>query len=82
MRTKSSKKNKINVVTLGCSKNLYDSEILISQLKANNKNVVHEEDGNIIVIKLAILLHNAAAFPSHKISVNITDLSILLDIIK
>ena len=50
MRTKSSKKNKINVVTLGCSKNLYDSEILISQLKANNKNVVHEEDGNIIVV--------------------------------
>ena len=41
MRTRSSKKNKINVVTLGCSKNLYDSEILISQLKSNNKNVVH-----------------------------------------
>ena len=53
MRTKSSKKNKINVVTLGCSKNLYDSEVLMGQLKANNKEVVHEdeeENGNIVVI--------------------------------
>ena len=53
MRTKSTKKNKINVVTLGCSKNVYDSEVLMGQLKANNKNVVHEdknEDGNIVVI--------------------------------
>ena len=53
MRTKSSKKNKINVVTLGCSKNLYDSEVLMGQLKANDKEVVHEdeeEDGNIVVI--------------------------------
>ena len=53
MRTKSSKKNKINVVTLGCSKNVYDSEVLMGQLKANNKEVVHEDendDGNIVVI--------------------------------
>ena len=53
MRTKSSKKNKINVVTLGCSKNIYDSEILMGQLKANNKDVVHEDvndEGNIVVI--------------------------------
>ena len=53
MRTKTTKKNKINVVTLGCSKNVYDSEILMGQLKANNKNVVHEDendDGNIVVI--------------------------------
>jgi len=51
MRTKSSKKNKINVVTLGCSKNLYDSEVLMGQLKANNKEVSHEDnDGNIVVI--------------------------------
>ena len=53
MRTKSSKKNKINVVTLGCSKNVYDSEVLMGQLKANNKDVVHEDendDGNIVVI--------------------------------
>lgn len=53
MRTKSSKKNKINVVTLGCSKNIYDSEVLMGQLKANDKDVVHEDendDGNIVVI--------------------------------
>jgi len=53
MRTKSSKQNKINVITLGCSKNIYDSEILMGQLKANNKDVVHEDvngDGNIVVI--------------------------------
>lgn len=51
MRTKSAKKNKINVVTLGCSKNLYDSEVLMGQLKASGKNAVHEDaDGNIVVI--------------------------------
>ena len=53
MRTKSTKQNKINVVTLGCSKNVYDSEVLMGQLEANGKNVVHEDendDGNIVVI--------------------------------
>ncbi|MFJ1401680.1 30S ribosomal protein S12 methylthiotransferase RimO [Capnocytophaga canimorsus] len=50
MRTKSIKKNKINVVTLGCSKNVYDSEVLMGQLKASGKEVVHEEKGNIVVI--------------------------------
>jgi len=53
MRTKSKKENIINVVTLGCSKNVYDSEVLMGQLKANDKNVVHEDehdDGNIVVI--------------------------------
>ncbi|TCI90776.1 30S ribosomal protein S12 methylthiotransferase RimO [Tenacibaculum sp. M341] len=53
MRTKTTKQNKINVVTLGCSKNIYDSEVLMGQLKANGKEVVHEDendDGNIVVI--------------------------------
>ncbi len=53
MRTKSTKLNKINVVTLGCSKNIYDSEVLMGQLKANGKEVVHEDEndeGNIVVI--------------------------------
>lgn len=53
MRTKTSKQNKINVVTLGCSKNIYDSEVLMGQLKANDKDVVHEDEndeGNIVVI--------------------------------
>ena len=53
MRTKTIKKNKINVVTLGCSKNIYDSEVLMGQLIANGKEVVHEgeiDEGNIVVI--------------------------------
>lgn len=62
MRTKSLKKNKINVVTLGCSKNVYDSEILMGQLKANGKEVTHEaknDEGNIIVINTCGFIDNA-----------------------
>lgn len=59
MRTKSLKTNKINVVTLGCSKNVYDSEVLMGQLKANGKEVAHEEDGNIVVINTCGFIDNA-----------------------
>ncbi|SEL82601.1 SSU ribosomal protein S12P methylthiotransferase [Aquimarina amphilecti] len=59
MRTKTLKKNKINVVTLGCSKNVYDSEVLMGQLKANNKEVVHEEEGNVVVINTCGFIANA-----------------------
>lgn len=59
MRTKTLKKNKINVVTLGCSKNVYDSEVLMGQLKANNKEVAHEEEGNIVVINTCGFIANA-----------------------
>ena len=59
MRTKSNKKNKINVVTLGCSKNVYDSEVLMGQLRANNKEVVHQEEGNIVVINTCGFIANA-----------------------
>jgi ribosomal protein S12 methylthiotransferase len=59
MRTKSIKVNKINVITLGCSKNIYDSEILMGQLKANGKEVVHEQDGNIVVINTCGFIDNA-----------------------
>ncbi|WP_054851539.1 30S ribosomal protein S12 methylthiotransferase RimO [Olleya sp. ITB9] len=59
MRTKSLKKNKINVITLGCSKNVYDSEVLMGQLKANGKEVVHEEEGNVIVINTCGFINNA-----------------------
>lgn len=60
MRTKSYKKNVINVVTLGCSKNIYDSEVLMGQLKANGKEVRHEaEEGNIIVINTCGFIDNA-----------------------
>ena len=62
MRTKYIKKNKINVVTLGCSKNIYDSEILMGQLSANNINVQHEsdkDDSNIIVVNTCGFIDNA-----------------------
>ena len=50
MRTKSIQKNTINVITLGCSKNVYDSEVLMGQLQASGKEVVHEKEGNIVVV--------------------------------
>ena len=59
MRTKYSDKNKINVITLGCSKNTYDSEVLMGQLKSNNKNVVYEKEGNIVVINTCGFIDNA-----------------------
>ncbi|WP_445382665.1 30S ribosomal protein S12 methylthiotransferase RimO [Robiginitalea sp. IMCC43444] len=59
MRTKSHKKNVINVVTLGCSKNLYDSEVLMGQLKGSQKDVVHEGVGNIVVINTCGFIANA-----------------------
>ena len=59
MRTKTLKKNKINLVTLGCSKNVYDSEVIMGQLKANGKNVAHEQEGNIVVINTCGFIQNA-----------------------
>ena len=62
MKTRTLKKNKINVVTLGCSKNIYDSEVLLGQLKANNLEAVHEsnqEDFNIVVINTCGFIENA-----------------------
>lgn len=59
MRTKSSNKNKISIVTLGCSKNLYDSEVLMGQLQASNKIVTPKADGNIIVINTCGFIENA-----------------------
>ncbi len=59
MRTKSVGKKKINVVTLGCSKNVYDSEVLMGQLEANGKKVVHEEKGDVVVINTCGFIDNA-----------------------
>ena len=63
MRTKTLKKNKINVITLGCSKNVYDSEVLMGQLKASGKDVEHEapaeREGNIVVINTCGFINNA-----------------------
>lgn len=53
MKTKTLKRDKVNVITLGCSKNLVDSEDLITQLRANDFPVVHdseEEDANVVII--------------------------------
>ncbi|MBK7635116.1 MAG: 30S ribosomal protein S12 methylthiotransferase RimO [Saprospiraceae bacterium] len=52
MKTKTLKQDKVNVITLGCSKNLVDSENLITQLKANDYDVIHDsnDDANIIII--------------------------------
>ncbi|MBI3563569.1 MAG: 30S ribosomal protein S12 methylthiotransferase RimO [Elusimicrobia bacterium] len=62
MRTKTLKKNKIQVVTLGCSKNLYDSEVLMGQLKANKLEVEHETDADdaaVVVINTCGFIDNA-----------------------
>ena len=59
MRTKSTKKHTINVITLGCSKNVYDSEVLMGQLRANNKDVVHEQEGEVVVINTCGFIDNA-----------------------
>lgn len=62
MKTKSLKKNKVNVITLGCSKNTFDSEVLMGQLSANNYEVAHEEnnsDASIVIINTCGFIDNA-----------------------
>jgi ribosomal protein S12 methylthiotransferase len=62
MKTKGIRTNKINIVTLGCSKNLVDSEVLFTQLKGNGMNVTHEskkDDANIVVINTCGFIDNA-----------------------
>ncbi|MCX6295480.1 MAG: 30S ribosomal protein S12 methylthiotransferase RimO [Bacteroidetes bacterium] len=62
MKTKTLKKNKVNVVTLGCSKNIVDSEVLMGQLKANNFDVHHEnteDDSSIVIINTCGFIDNA-----------------------
>jgi ribosomal protein S12 methylthiotransferase len=53
MKTRTLKKDKVNIITLGCSKNMVDSEVLSGQLSANDIDVVHESakrDHNIVVV--------------------------------
>lgn len=59
MRTKSLHPKRINVVTLGCSKNTYDSEVLVGQLEANGKEVVHEGEGDVVVVNTCGFIANA-----------------------
>ncbi|WP_410220467.1 30S ribosomal protein S12 methylthiotransferase RimO [Pedobacter sp.] len=62
-KIKASAQPKINVITLGCSKNTYDSEVLMGQLKGNNLNVEHESDkvgkNDIVVINTCGFIDNA-----------------------
>jgi ribosomal protein S12 methylthiotransferase len=62
MKTKTLKKNKVNVVTLGCSKNVFDSEVLMAQLKANQFDVEHEslaDDSEIVIINTCGFIESA-----------------------
>ncbi len=62
MKTKTLKKNKVNVITLGCSKNTFDSEVLMAQLKANKFDVEHEsmsDDAEIVIINTCGFIDNA-----------------------
>ncbi|MDH5367476.1 MAG: 30S ribosomal protein S12 methylthiotransferase RimO [Cyclobacteriaceae bacterium] len=62
MKTKSLKKDKVNIVTLGCAKNLVDSEVLLTQLTGNSIDVSHEaanDSANIIVVNTCGFIDNA-----------------------
>ncbi|MDG1765775.1 MAG: 30S ribosomal protein S12 methylthiotransferase RimO [Flavobacteriales bacterium] len=62
MKTKTLKKNKVNVVTLGCAKNIFDSEVMMAQLKANSFDVEHEsdsDDASIVIINTCGFIDNA-----------------------
>ena len=60
MQTKA--KEKINIVTLGCAKNLVDSEVLMTQLKGNNKDVYHQSEEinpDVVIINTCGFIDNA-----------------------
>lgn len=62
MKTKGTKTNKVNIVTLGCSKNLVDSENIYTQLKGNGYKVTHEskkDDANIVIVNTCGFIDNA-----------------------
>jgi ribosomal protein S12 methylthiotransferase len=62
MKTKSLHKDKVNIITLGCSKNMVDSEVLSGQLLANEINTVHEstkKDHNIVIINTCGFIEKA-----------------------
>jgi ribosomal protein S12 methylthiotransferase len=62
MKTKSIKKDKVNIITLGCSKNMVDSEVLSGQLQANAIDVVHEnsrKDHNIVIVNTCGFIEKA-----------------------
>jgi ribosomal protein S12 methylthiotransferase len=62
VKTKGNRKTKVNIVTLGCSKNVVDSEVLLTQLRGNGVDTVHEsqsDDANVVVINTCGFIDNA-----------------------
>ena len=62
MKTKTLRQNKVNVVTLGCAKNIFDSEVMMAQLKANAFEVEHESDtrdAEIVIVNTCGFIDNA-----------------------
>ncbi|HPH47307.1 MAG TPA: 30S ribosomal protein S12 methylthiotransferase RimO [Chryseolinea sp.] len=62
MKTKGNRKSKVNIVTLGCSKNLVDSEVLLTQLRGNGIDAVHEskeDNASVVVINTCGFIDNA-----------------------
>ena len=62
MKAKGNKKVKVNIVTLGCSKNLVDSENIFTQLKGNNIDVSHEaenDESNVVIVNTCGFIDNA-----------------------
>jgi ribosomal protein S12 methylthiotransferase len=62
LKARNFKQNKINIITLGCSKNLVDSEVMLSQLKAGDLDAEHEsvkDDANIVIINTCGFIENA-----------------------
>lgn len=62
MKTKGLKKDKVNIVTLGCAKNLVDSEVMLTQLKGNGIDTTHEarnDDANIVIVNTCGFIDNA-----------------------
>lgn len=62
MKTRTRKKDKVNIVTLGCSKNLVDSEVMLTQLRGNKIDTTHEsenDDANIVIVNTCGFIDNA-----------------------
>lgn len=62
LKTKGLKKDKVNIITLGCAKNLVDSEVMLTQLRGNGIRAAHEsvkEDANIVIINTCGFIDNA-----------------------
>ncbi|QSE97904.1 30S ribosomal protein S12 methylthiotransferase RimO [Fulvivirga lutea] len=62
MKTKTRRRDKVNIVTLGCSKNLVDSEVMLTQLRGNKIDTTHEaenDDANIVIVNTCGFIDNA-----------------------